>query len=274
MKTFYWDSLTHDSFFEQGSAVTIGGFDGPHLGHTSLFDAVFDFKKNNPLCKAGIITFQTLPRSIKEKHDFAGELSTHALRMKKFENYGFDFVVLIDFSANFSILQGSDFLARLCDWCAVKFLAVGEDFRCGSGLDTGMSEIQTFAKKHKISVFFAKSLTCDEQRISSSLIRRAILQADFQTAYKLLGFSYTLDMQNCTWTKKNEISKTVFSTKKAVLSQIIPPVGQYRVWIQKSPDNDFSVLQGLLQIDENDFHLFVDSWNDEWTIQTLLFQDL
>ena len=153
IKLFSWNDVLGASkdknhllsqFTKKGSALSIGGFDGPHLGHRELFQQVIDYKTKNNVV-SGIVTFKFPPKAAKNPTDFTGELSTIKLKLEYFEDLGFDFVIVIDFSCDFSKMKGRDFLTFLKNSCSMQFLVAGSDFRCGYKLDTGILQISEFA---------------------------------------------------------------------------------------------------------------------------------
>ena len=98
------------------------------------------------------------PKAAKNPTDFSGELSTIDLKLEYFEDLGFDFVIVIDFSCDFSKMKGRDFLTFLKNSCSMQFLVAGSDFRCGYKLDTGILQISEFAAQN--GVFFHVVAEC------------------------------------------------------------------------------------------------------------------
>jgi riboflavin kinase / FMN adenylyltransferase len=231
-----WDSLRKGHGAEiiegllagkNGASLTIGGFDGPHLGHESLFRAVLAQAKNENLL-SGIVTFNRSPRREKKPESFPGEVSTLGLRLDFFERRGFDFVALIDFSGDFGKMKGSVFFDILVKTVHLRYVAVGPDFRCGHRLDTGVSEITDISRKDGFRLDSIQQVDLDGNRISSSLIREAIRSADFTLAERLLGHPFLLDFKALSWTKgeRSLIART------DECAQILPRWGEYRVVLE------------------------------------------
>ena len=115
MKIFYWQEILSGKFadfFENGCALTVGSFDGPHNGHKILFSDVISFAKSHNILK-GIITFSQSISKIKHRDEFPGNITTLHQRLSFFEKKSFDFVVIIDFTENFSKISGADFFTIL-----------------------------------------------------------------------------------------------------------------------------------------------------------------
>ena len=95
MKVFDWNDIQNvkSDFFEKGSALTIGSFDGPHKGHESLFVSVLNAATEKNLI-SGIITFKQALPGLKHPVNYAGDIATLQQRLFQYENKGFDFVVV------------------------------------------------------------------------------------------------------------------------------------------------------------------------------------
>jgi len=210
-----------------GTSVTIGGFDGPHLGHAALFSAVFDAARSDRLLP-GVVTFTRSPRFAKDAAGYAGDVSTLSLRMERFRRLGFAFAVLIDFSADFGKMTGAVFFDNLVKTVRMRYLAVGPDFRCGHRLDTGVAEIASLARKEGFRFDSIPLVERDGGRISSSLIRDAVSSADFARAESLLGHPFLLDLTVPLW----EESSGGLEAPRDSIDQIVPRVGEYKVSIK------------------------------------------
>ena len=109
MHTFYWnriDFTSNTSVVEKNSALTIGSFDGPHIGHEALFEAVFEAAAKQKLVP-GIVTFIRPLPSFKQSSSYIGDIATLPQRLAGYEKRGFQFVLLIDFSYDFARMSGT-----------------------------------------------------------------------------------------------------------------------------------------------------------------------
>lgn len=237
MKVFSWDDLgSVKSFLTQNSfnfsCLTIGGFDGPHLGHEVLFEKVLSKKNEVKSSCAGVVTFARSPRGVKSQNFYKGDLSTLSQKIHYFEKKGFDFCLVINFDSDFKKTLGIDFFDRLLDYCNMKFLSVGQDFRCGYKGSMGVSEISEYFANNNLELSICNDVFLDKNRISSSIIRDFIFDGDIENAQKYLGKNYVLDCSEIKWKllKDDELSdfslqnlkksKNIFFTKK--LNQVMP----------------------------------------------------
>ena len=233
MKIIRWDYLGNPetlSLIEslcknrKGTALTIGGFDGPHLGHAALFQAVRDAAARMNLA-SGIVTFIRSPGISKVPFQYPGDVSTLDLRLNRFAAEGFDFVLLIDFSGDFGKMAGGVFFDILVKTVRMRYVAVGPDFRCGHRLDTGAAEISAIACREGFLFDSIRQVELDGLRISSSAVRRAVQSADFALAERFLGHPFLLDFTAPEWvaTGNGLVART------GSFTQILPRWGVYPV---------------------------------------------
>jgi len=224
MKIIYWDDLIkEENIYPQGSAISIGGFDGPHRGHERILSAVLEAARKDGI-PAGIITFFRSPRSVKIGNAYTGDVSTLEMRLQKFAEQGFSFTVLIDFSADFAKMKGTVFFDILIKTICIKYLAVGSDFTCGYRHDTGVGDLQRLARERGFCFDSIEQLySARHERISSSAIRQAVEQADFTLAKDLLGYPFFLDVSKIVRRKEG----SVWFIEKSAVTQILPQSGRY-----------------------------------------------
>lgn len=184
MKVFVWNEILNGAeyesalnYFSKGTALTIGSFDGPHLGHLTLFKEVLRFSRQNNLL-SGVISFKKPLPAFKHSDNYMGDISTLEERISVFEKLGFDFCVIIEFNEEFANIEGSAFFETLRDFMKMKFIAEGEDFKCGHRGAFGKNQIEAFCRDNNIDFSFLPLLKRNGERISSSKIRE-LLHEDF-----------------------------------------------------------------------------------------------
>jgi riboflavin kinase/FMN adenylyltransferase len=245
-----WDRLDTDESREaisslchnhSGTALTIGGFDGPHIGHDALFFAVLENARDSNLVP-GIVTFTRSPSFGKKPHVYPGDVSTLKLRLARFEEKGFAFALLIDFSGDFGKMSGGAFFDILVKTVCMRYVAVGPDFRCGHRLDTGVAEIAVLSRKEGFRFDSIRQIEQEGLRISSSAVRNAVQNADFPRAERLLGHPFLLDFSAPVWTQAND----GFVANIGSFTQILPRRGMYNVIVASVSG---VTVQGTLEID-------------------------
>ena len=264
MDVFSWDDILHNAagIKPRTTALTVGGFDGPHEGHRALCLSVIQSAQKRHL-QSAVVTFKRSPRSFKQKADYSGDISSLRLRLKVFEQWGFSFAVVIDFSIDFSKIKGIDFLRILAEHCGMRFFSVGETFRCGYQNDAGKEEIAAFAAENGIEFVPLQSMEQNGQCISSSAVRKAVVLGDLERAKLLLGRPFEIDcIQFCQNTGDGGIvltdgkalpdgSGSVLPDGSGMLKknvQLLPPCGTYRVSVY--PENENRFFSALLHRDD------------------------
>mgnify|MGYP003294789495 CR=1 FL=1 len=238
MQVFYWDKLSdfkNTKYFSQGTGISVGCFDGLHLGHQFLLEHLISGCKKNNLF-SGVISFLRPLPSLKHKDDYKGDITTLNQRLIYLEDFGIDFAIIVDFNDAFASIKGNDFLSILMKECNMKFIAEGVDFRCGYKGTTDMAAISYFAKENNLLTDFVEPVIYKEgseyeERVSSSFIRQMILKGFFSTVKELLKKPYTLDLSKLSFQKE----KNGFSISCSQILQIIPQKGIYHC---KTPQNE------------------------------------
>jgi riboflavin kinase / FMN adenylyltransferase len=192
MKVLSWEELRGGSLAGLPFAATIGVFDGLHIGHRELIARILGKEGLSSL----VLTFAENPKRILSPSTYHGELSTLDQKLDLLESMGADSCALIDFSGDFSKLPGRHFLSMLRESGEFRFFAVGSEFRCGRGLDTDAEDIGLFCEGHSIGFESIKAVHWAGQPVSSSRIRRAVIEGRLEDAASMLGRPYEIDLRD------------------------------------------------------------------------------
>ncbi len=173
--------------------VTIGVFDGLHKGHQKLLELLC--RKADELGGESVaITFWPHPRMVlgKENKDFQ-LLSTLEEKEHLFRLWGIDNLIILPFTLEFSRMSGRSFIKDiLVDKLGVKYLFIGDDHRFGSDRDGGKGLLTEMSSLYGFGVENLDSHMDNSTRISSSLVRAALMSGDLDKANNLLGFPYIM----------------------------------------------------------------------------------
>ena len=211
-----------------GSGISIGSFDGLHLGHRKILSALVDMCREENVIP-GVVTFKRPLPLYKHSEEYPGDISTLEQRLALFEELGIKFAIVLDFTDEVSKISGHDFLTILKNVCNLRILCEGEDFRCGYKGATDMTAIKYWAEQNGVRTFFVpqvlyKSVADEQERISSSYIRSMIQKGFFSTAENLLTRPYELSLKKCT-----QRSEKNLEINRSEVTQVLPPNGIYRV---------------------------------------------
>lgn len=176
--------ITNDSeYLPVQTAVTIGKFDGFHLGHRSLLAAVLKESENG--LASCVVSFST---SVDEGRK---QIYTKEEQRKLCESLGID--VLVEYSLNESMreLSAEDFVSEiLCGKLHAKVVVAGEDFRFGKGRMGDVALLKALEGKYGYRTICISKVTEAEERISSTGIRELLLAGKVSEANSLLGRPY------------------------------------------------------------------------------------
>jgi|TARA_B100001059_G_scaffold224363_1_gene250339 riboflavin kinase/FMN adenylyltransferase len=170
--------------------ASIGGFDGIHIGHQKIIENVVrNSIKNNT--KSALITFKPLPKVFFSKKNF--ELISIYQKIDILRKFNLDYLIILRFNAELISMNHIDFIEDLLiQKLNVKSLTVGDDFKFGKDQKGSVSDLVTYSKKGYFSIHIEDKHISDNKRISSSLIREAVLENNFALASKMLGRPYSV----------------------------------------------------------------------------------
>ncbi|MBL6727152.1 MAG: bifunctional riboflavin kinase/FAD synthetase [Methylophilaceae bacterium] len=167
--------------------ATIGNYDGIHLGHQSLINHVISESRAKHL-ESAIITFEPHPKEYFQPKAAPKRVISLREKLEFFHSHKLDRVYVIRFDDNFANLVGNDFIEILQTKLLVEGLVVGDDFRFGKKRQFGIIEL----KHSGIQVTQPGTIFLNNERISSSRVRNALQDADFDHVESLLGRPYVI----------------------------------------------------------------------------------
>lgn len=217
-------------------AATVGVFDGVHSGHRALISRVVS---RTPEAHPCVLTFETNPKSILYPRTFHGDLYSLPKKLQLLESEGVELCILIDFSAEFGTLSGGTFLTSLREFGRMTYIAVGSDFRCGYRLDTDASALVQMSASMGIEAEILGPVLWNEWPVSSSRIRRAILEGRVEEAMAMLGRPYSVETGNNPCTRLEDGHWSIAAPDVP----IHPPDGMYRVMAVTKSGRESSSLE-------------------------------
>jgi riboflavin kinase / FMN adenylyltransferase len=169
------------------SVVTIGNFDGPHLGHLALFDRVVDLA-NQLSAVPTVLSFQPHPLKILAPERAPKLLSTQQQREAVMTNAGIERIHYQEFDREFSRWTAEEFVERiLVNQLCAKAVIVGDNFRFGHQQQGNWATLQQLGRRFQFQVEAAPLTRIGSQVISSSLVRQEISKGRVSMARRLLG---------------------------------------------------------------------------------------
>ncbi len=180
----------------QNGVLTIGNFDGLHLGHQKIFEQLHAEAKLHDT-HGCLMTFEPLPREYFARGDTAARLMNRVEKMRMLNSFKPairpDYLLIANFNQALASMSANEFIEKiLIEKLKIKAVIVGDDFRFGCDRKGDFSLLQEYGKKHQFSVISIASHLIDNQRVSSTLIRDALFNSQLADADKMLGRTYTI----------------------------------------------------------------------------------
>lgn len=228
----------------RGCVLTIGNFDGVHLGHQAVLAQV----KTQALARgvpATVMTFEPQPQELFQPDKAPARLTNFREKHMALREQGIDRHIVIEFNRKFSNLPAREFIERvLVDMLGVQFLVVGDDFRFGHGREGDFAMLQRAGAELGFEVVDTQSYRQQQQRVSSTAIRQCLSDGDFTQAAAMLGRPYAFEGRVVHGEKKG---RTIgFPTANIQLKRLRSPLqGVFAVQVQT---NDGKMHAGVANI--------------------------
>lgn len=173
-------------------ALTIGNFDGVHLGHQAMLSRLKDaaYRLGLPAC---VMTFEPHPREFFAPDQAPTRLTSLREKLQLLAQSEVDCVHVCRFNYDFARISAEEFITRILHQeLSIRWLLVGDDFRFGARRAGDFTMLQTFAAENGFAVEVMPSVIIEDQRVSSTAIRQALASGDLNSARKLLGRAYSI----------------------------------------------------------------------------------
>ena len=220
------------------SVLTIGNFDGVHLGHQAMLDKAKSLAKSQQLASM-VMIFEPQPREFFSPQTAPARLTNLAEKTQLIAEHSIDSLIVANFDNDFRNLSAHDFAKMLVE-LNVKHLVLGDDFRFGHDR-TGDSE---FLRAFGLPVQILHTVTDhahQDERVSSTRIRDCLQHGDLATAKHLLGRDYAITGMV---EHGDKIGRTLdFPTANIALNRIKPALhGIFAVSVTATDGTDLSTL--------------------------------
>jgi len=175
----------------QPVALTIGNFDGVHLGHQALLKQLREAAQPRGLPVA-VVVFEPHPREFFTPQQAPTRLTSMREKLELFAALGVDRVHVCRFNSRFAHMSATDFIHALHEEVAAKFVLIGDDFRFGSGRSGDFALMEKIGAQHGFTVQAMHSVLHDGVRISSTAVRVALAEGKMDVARRYLGRPYSI----------------------------------------------------------------------------------
>ncbi|MEZ4810221.1 MAG: bifunctional riboflavin kinase/FAD synthetase [Allomuricauda sp.] len=174
------------------TAITIGTFDGVHLGHRKILERLINDAKSSGL-RSTVLTFSPHPRIVLHKDTNVQLLTTLEEKIQILGSLGLDYLIVHPFTKEFSRLSATEFVRDiLVNSLKAKKIIIGYDHRFGRNRNANIQDLIAFGNTLDFEVEEIPAQEIDAVSVSSTKIRRALLEGDIATANSYLSYPYML----------------------------------------------------------------------------------
>jgi riboflavin kinase/FMN adenylyltransferase len=221
---------TLNSYPKEPSAITIGTFDGVHLGHQKIIKRLLSIAEEKGL-QSVILTFFPHPRMVLQSAVEIKLLNTIEERQEILSSLGLNNLIIKKFTKDFSKLPAEQYVKDiLVDKLNAKYIIIGYDHRFGKNRRANIKDLIEFGKLYDFKVEEISVKDVEDVAVSSTKIRTALNVGDIKTANSFLGYNYFL---TGTVIKGKQIGKQIgFPTANIDIKEsykLIPKNGSYIV---------------------------------------------
>ena len=175
--------------------ATIGNFDGLHLGHQHIIQNMQKDAETNNWQKLVIFTEpharEFFAESLGTDEEKPPRIFPWSQKVKRLKELGVEYAFFLNFNNQLRKMTPEDFINNVLSRLSIKKLVIGDDFRFGANREGDFSFLQQWGEKNNILVEKTKTFSLHGERVSSTRIRGALTNANFEHAKELLGQPYT-----------------------------------------------------------------------------------
>ncbi len=233
---------------ENPTIVTLGTFDGVHLGHKKIIERLFLNSKKSGY-ESLVLTFFPHPRMVLQDNSEIKLLNTINEKAELLENIGLQNLVIHPFDQAFSQLTAEEFVKSiLVNQFNIKKIIIGHDHRFGRNRSADINDLIAYGKIYNFEVEQISAEEIDEVSISSTKIRNALLEGEIKLANDYLGYNYFL---SGTIVKGKQLGITIgFPTANLKIEEDYKLIPKNGVYIVKSFIDGKEVF-GMMNIGTN-----------------------
>ncbi len=189
-----WAQTVHNAWPGRRAVLTIGTFDGLHLGHQQILRHVVDRARHaaQPAI-AGAVTFDPHPARVLRPEQAPPLIATLAQRLEGFRQSGLEAALILKFDRALSHLSPEEFVhSILVEHLRASLVLVGENFRFGHRQAGNVRLLAELGQRHDFQVEVVPPVCCDGEVVSSTAVRQAVAGGDVARAARFLGRPFEL----------------------------------------------------------------------------------
>jgi riboflavin kinase/FMN adenylyltransferase len=216
-----------------GSTVTVGSFDGVHLGHQAVLREIAD--RAGAAGRASVlVTFEPHPLEVVNPRAAPPLLTTGPERREFLAQTPLDYVLFLRFDRRLAAYSPEEFVRRvLLGRCGMRELVIGHDHGFGRGRSGDVDTLRRLGAEDGFEVDVVAAVDVGDQHVSSSRIRRAVAGGDLETAARMLGRPYSVSGQVGQGERRGRLlGVPTINLTDVPPQKLLPPDGVYAVRIE------------------------------------------
>ncbi len=230
-------------FIPTKSVVTIGTFDGVHIGHRKILKKLI-LRAQEMNCESVVLSFFPHPRMVLQHDTSIKLLNTLDEKIKLMEELGVDHLIIHPFDQEFSNLSAEHFVKNiLVDQLHTQKIIIGYDHRFGKNRSADITDLIEFGRRYDFEVEQISAEEINEIAVSSTKIRTSLLNADLETTTHFLGYPYEF---SGTVVQGKQLGRTIgFPTANIAIDQkykLLPKNGVYVVRVTLDDQTLFGMM--------------------------------
>jgi len=176
---------------EKDMLLTIGVFDGVHLGHRYLISQLKELARQQNLV-SGVVTFRQHPQEVLSPQTKLPFLTDFAQRTNLLKNEGVEAIITLSFTPELAQLSARQFIALLKKYLGMRGVVIGPDFALGRNREGNTNTLRRLGREMGFSVTAVPPIVIDGEVVSSTAIRNALAEGDMKRVQKLVGRPFSL----------------------------------------------------------------------------------
>ncbi len=233
--------------FDKNTIVTVGTFDGVHLGHRKIIESLSNIASENKLRKA-VVTFEPHPRIVLSDNNAGIKiLTTLSEKINLLEELGIDIIYVINFTKEFASTSAIDFYKNiLIDTIGLSHLVLGYDHMFGKNREGSIETIKPLSQKYHFTYHRVDEFRIHNEIVSSSAIRKLLTVNDIIKANEFLGSPYLLEGEVIIGDKRGrQIGFPTANIKPLEPHKLIPARGVYYVKVAAPDGNEYDGMMNV-----------------------------
>ena len=214
---------------DEDRVLTIGVFDGVHLGHKYLLSQLKEHARQEGWL-SGVVTFRQHPQAVLSPQTELPCLTDLSQRIKLLKEGGIEAVITLSFTPELARLSTRQFVELLKKYLRMRVLVIGPDFALGRNREGDANALNTLGRDMGFNVTVVPPLLINDEVVSSTTIRNALAEGDMKRVHDLLGRPFSLQGQVIAGAGRGVELGFPTANLEVDPQQALPPDGVYATW--------------------------------------------